>query len=167
MFQNGRFSLSEDSIKKIIREFPKVRKEITQFISETLDKTLWEKGRYPGRKDEHLTTTGLCATISWAILPLMKEAYPDIKTVTGFYKLDKHPRFKDEKIYSLHSWLEVDGKILDFTANQFAPFVNYKIDEVQIMPKAGSEKIYMQYDPDYKDVGLDYETILDFYIENL
>lgn len=167
MFQNGKFSLSEESIKKIIRAFPKVRKEITQLISESMDTKLWEGGRYPGRKDEYLTTTGLCATISWAILPLMKEAYPDIKVVTGFYKLDKHPRYKDRKIYSLHSWLEADGKILDFTANQFAPFVNYPIDEVQIMPKAGSQGTYMKYDEEYQDVGLDQETIFEFYVENL
>lgn len=156
-----KFSLSLESIKKIIKEFPKIKQPIIDRISDQMDVELWRRERRPGRKYEHMGTTGLCAVISHEILPLLKEAYHDIKVKTGYFKLDHHPRYKDQKIYSLHSWLELDGKILDFTANQFNPFVNNKIEEIHICPMNSPEvERYMKYNPTYLDVGLDEEEIL-------
>ena len=167
MFHNGHFILSKNSIIKIIEYFPKIRKDILELISNSLDKNLYDRNRYPGKENEQLGMHGLCAIISHEILPLLKNTYPDIKIITGFYKLDKHPRFKNQKIYSLHSWLEANNQILDFTAKQFEPFVNYSIDDVQILSKDKSGNIYMKYSEDYKDVALDEDAILDFYISNL
>jgi len=174
------FILSEHSINKILKAFPKIRKDILDIISQTMDRELDRNERLSGQKKEHKTTTGLCGEISGKILQFLKEEYPDIKLVDGFYKLDKHPRFKpDEKISSMHVWLEADNKILDFTANQFAPFVNDKIDQVEILPKANAHR-YMKNRGavidgaiftdrfEYKDVGIDEDSfVLNWYIENL
>jgi hypothetical protein len=172
-FKNGRIVLSEQSILDLVRNFPKLRKEVFDLIANLVDNKMREAGgRHPGGKNEHKSIAGLCGELSYSMLPLLKEAYPDIKVQTGQYILEKHPRFKDQKIFSLHSWLEADGKIIDFTAEQFAPFVNYKINEVQIMPISKSKGIYVHYYErdaysDYKDVLLDDGPIFEYYINNL
>lgn len=160
------FCLSNQSIIKIAQNFPKVRKEVIKLISDMMDKRLYEERRLPGQSKEYLATTGLCGMISNQVMKLLIDFYPDIKLRSGFYRLDYHPRFKDQKIYSLHYWLEIDNKILDLTANQFNPFINQKIDEVEIIP-VNSTNRYMQYNKEYQDVGLDDDFILNWYIENI
>jgi len=131
-----------------------------------MDRELYREERLPGMKREHLGTAGLCGIISGNIMEIIKNHYP-VQYKQGFYKLDKHPRFKDQKICSYHTWLEVDGKILDFTARQFQPFVDERIDEVVITDPSNPRYMKFPLPEGYKDVGLDDEYVLNWYIEQL
>lgn len=162
-----RFKLSEQSISKLIKAFPKIKQDIVERIQDCIDREMWYLNRHPGKRHEHLGLTGLCGQISGQVLDILKDHYP-VEIKSGWYKLDKHPKFKD-KVASLHYWLQIGDKIVDFTANQFSPFVNETIDEVVITdkhdPRYMNPNVAMK--EGYKDVALDDEYILNWYIEHL
>lgn len=161
------FKLSEQSIAKLIQAFPKIKQDVIERIQNCIDREMYYLNRHPGEKHEHLGLTGLCGQISGQVLEILKDHYP-VEIKSGWYKLDKHPRFKD-KAASLHYWLEVDDKIVDFTASQFRPFVDEPIDDVVITNK--SDPRYMNRNKamkeGYQDVMLDDDYILNWYIEHL
>lgn len=163
-FSTYRFKLSDQSIAKLVETFPQIRHDVIDLISDCMDRELSYSNRHPGMSKEHLKSTGLCAILSGQILRILEKYYP-VQLKQGYYKLDHHPRFPNQKIYSLHSWLEIDNKIVDFTAQQFEPFVNHSIPELLITNK--SDPHYMTYNSDYQDVALDDEHILNWYIEHL
>lgn len=74
-----------------------------------------------------------------------------------------------KKIASMHTWLIADGKILDFSADQFNAFCNEKFDQVHITNIGDSRYLSWQdfQDQGYNEYGYDEDWILNYYIENL
>ena len=167
------FKLSPESIDKIAKTFPKIKPDIYLLINKQIDDKLYHSKRLKGQSDEYLGTTGLCAEISYRILPFINTEY-NVNVISGFFKLDKHPNVKSNKICAGHYWLEIDDKILDFTANPFAPYVNIHLPEVMICQKPNE---YYLHNPElenpfqpgkgFKQVLYNDEFTMNWYIEQL
>jgi hypothetical protein len=157
--------LNKDEILKIIKFFPKVRPEVVELIHNMIQDQLYDGKRLPGMKKEFLEMTGLCSVISNKIFDLLKDAYPGMKVVSGFFKIDRHPR-KSGLIGDIHTWLELDNRILDFTAKQFEPFSNSKIDDI-VITSIDDPRYFKNKPVDMEMVSLDPDYIMDHYISNL
>lgn len=163
--------LTPQSIQKLIEAFPKLRKEIFKHIKDEIVYRLNSSGRLPGQYNEELELTGLCCDISYYVGEIIKKAYPEAKSNEGRFRLDKHPRFAGRKdLSSIHTWLEIGDKIVDFTVQQFQPFCNEKIPQVLITDINDHRYLTYKKNPkewDVEEVGLDGGVIFEHYVNNL
>jgi len=166
VYSSSRYCLTQESITKLVSNFPKIERAIVELINNSIDKETYRANRNPGQLKEHLELTGLCCILSNSVLEILNKYYV-VKRIDGFYKIDLHPRHNHSLMGDRHSWLEIDGKILDFTANQFQPFSKNIISQVVI----GTYQDFPQYlktvPENFNFVTMDEDHILNKYIEKI
>ena len=119
----GMKCLTKKDLYTLARHLPSVDKEE---IDELLYKLMRDDGRLPGGHREELEYLGLCGEVSSRVRDLLKSNGAVYKT--GRFEIT--PNKGD-----IHCWVELDGKIIDFTASQFNPWLEQDVPDLLIIDK--------------------------------
>ena len=130
----GMKCLTKADLDTLARHLPSISQKD---VDDILYDEMYLSGRMPGsptwkghkggyESNEELEYAGLCAIISDKILELLKDH--GAKRISGRFEITPNKG-------NIHTWLEIDNKIIDFTASQFNPWLDHDLPDLLIIDK--------------------------------
>jgi len=130
----GMRCLTKQDLESLAKHLPSIS---TKEIDDILYDEMYLSGRMPGGDMEEWEYLGLCGQISSKIRDLLKSKGAEYKS--GRFEIT--PNKGD-----IHCWVELDNKIIDFTASQFNPWLSEDLPDLLIIDKSDPfTKHYVDY----------------------